>query len=199
MPASARTYWQSALPASRWLDSPTRFGLISRVLHWSMAALLFWQFAGMIVRLTVGRHPVTAFMVGSHKPMGVVLLILVLVRGAWGLYNISRRPPQASSLLGRLAALGHGALYALMLLVPTLAVLREYGSGEPFTPWGVPLFDGSAGEIESVTQLGDALHGELAWVLGALILGHILMVLLHQFLWRDATLSRMAGRGDSSQ
>lgn len=196
MPASARTYWQTP---SRWLDTAQRYGLISRALHWSMVALLFWQFAGMIVRLTLGRHPVTAFMVGTHKPIGVLLLILVVARGAWGLYNLRRRPAQATTLLGRLASLGHGALYALMLLVPTLAVLREYGSGKPFTPWGVPLFDGSAGEIASVKTLGDALHGELAWVLGALILGHILMVLLHQFLWRDGTLSRMAGRGDVQQ
>lgn len=199
MPASARTYWQTSTSTPRWLDSATRYGLLSRILHWSMAALLFWQFAGMIVRITVGRHPVTAFMVGTHKPLGVILLLLVLVRGAWGLYNLRRRPAQATTMLGRMAAMGHGALYALMLLVPTLAVLREYGSGKPFTPWGVALFDGSAGEIDALNRLGDALHGELAWVMGALILGHILMVLLHQFLWRDATLSRMAGRGDSPQ
>ena len=62
---------------SRWLDSPLRYGLVSRLLHWSMAALLLWQFASMAVKNIVGRHPLTAFMVGSHKPVGTLLMLLV--------------------------------------------------------------------------------------------------------------------------
>ena len=41
----------------------------------------------------------------------------------------------------------------------------------------------------------NAAHGLLAWTLLALIAGHVAMVLLHRFLWRDGTLARMAGRG----
>ena len=43
---------------------------------------------------------------------------------------------------GRAVAAGHGLIYLLMVLVPSLALLRQYGSGKPFTPYGVPVMPG---------------------------------------------------------
>jgi cytochrome b561 len=178
-----------------WLDTPQRYGLVSRALHWGMAALFLWQFAGMAVRITVGRHPVTAFMVGSHSGIGFLLLCLVLLRGAWGLANARRRPGHAPGLVGRLATLGHLALYALMLVVPSLALLRAYGSGRAFAPFGIPVFPGfEGGPIGWMTAPGHAAHGLLAWTLLALVAGHVAMVIVHRRLWRDDVLHRMAGR-----
>jgi cytochrome b561 len=37
------------------------------------------------------------------------------------------------------------------------------------------------------------VHGLLAWVLLAAIAGHILMVLVHRFIWKDDTVGRMIG------
>ena len=177
----------------RWLDSPLRYGLVSRLLHWAMAALLFWQFAGMAVRIVVGRHPVTAFMVGSHKPLGTLLMLLVLLRGAWGLSQWRRRPPHPRTLVGRGAAAGHAVLYALMLYVPAVALLREAGSGRGFAPFGIPLFPATGQEIAWMLAPANLSHGVLAWTLAALVAGHVLMVALHQLWWRDGTFARMAG------
>lgn len=181
----------TALP---WMDTPQRFGLVSRVLHWGMAALFLWQFMGMILKVTVGRTVVTGFFVGTHSSVGTLLLALVLVRGAWGLLNAKRRPNPDPGLLGRLATLGHLALYTLMMLVPALALLRSYGSGRAFAPFGLPLFSGfEGGPIGWMTAPGNAAHGLLGWVLLALIAGHVGMVALHRFVWRDDVLNRMAG------
>lgn len=177
-----------------WLDSPTRYGLISRVLHWGMAALFAWQFTGMALRLLLGRTPLTAIMVGSHAPIGTLLFALVLVRGAWGLYNLRRRPAHGTSVVGLLSRLGHAALYLLMLVVPALALVRQYGSGRAFAPFGIPLMEASE-RVESLMAPGNAAHGLLAWVLLALVAGHIGMVLVHRYRWRDDTLARMAGKG----
>ncbi|HWX50696.1 MAG TPA: cytochrome b [Roseomonas sp.] len=178
----------------QWRDTPSRYGLVSRTLHWGMALLFTWQFVGMLVRLTVGRSPLTAFMVGSHGGVGALLFLLVLLRGAWGLLNLRRRPPHAEGLSGRAARLGHLALYGLMLLVPALALLRQYGSGRAFAPFGLPLMPGFEGRIESLMAPANAVHGLLAWALLALAGGHITMALVHRFLWRDDVLARMAGR-----
>ena len=51
----------------RWADDGFRYGLITRALHWLMAGFLAWQFTGMAVKLIVGRAPITAFWVGTHK------------------------------------------------------------------------------------------------------------------------------------
>lgn len=177
-----------------WLDTPARYGLVSRALHWGMALLFAWQFAGMVVKVTAGRTPLTAFLVGTHASVGALLFLLILLRGAWGLYNLRRRPPHEPGPLGLAARLGHLALYALMLAVPALALLRQYGSGRAFAPFGIPLWPASGERMEALVAPANTAHGLLAWTLLALIGGHIAMVLLHRFLWRDGVLARMAGR-----
>ncbi len=180
--------------SSRWLDSPARYGVVTRLLHWGMAALFAWQFLGMGVKLALGRHALTAFLVGTHKPVGTLLMLLILARGVWGLSQWRRRPPHPPTWVGRAALAGHAALYALMAWVPTVALLREYGSGKGFAPWGVPLFPATGVKQAALMAPANLTHGVLAWTLLALVVGHVLMVALHHLLWRDTTLARMAGR-----
>lgn len=179
--------------SSRWLDSSTRYGLITRLLHWSIATLLAWQFAGMLIKITLGRHPVTAFMVGSHKPIGTLLMLLIAARALWAFSQWRRRPAHPPTLAGKAAAAGHAALYALMLYVPAVALLREYGGTRAFAPFGIPLFAERAQEISWMLAPANASHGLLAWVLLALIAGHVAMTALHHWWLRDDTLGRMTG------
>ncbi|MGE4338332.1 MAG: cytochrome b [Pigmentiphaga sp.] len=176
--------------AARWLDSPDRYGLVSRALHWGMAALFAWQFTGMVLRLLLGRTPVTAVMVGSHAPVGTLLLGLVLLRFLWAWGNRHRRPRHERTPAGRAAWLGHAVLYVLMVVIPLLALLRQYGSGRAFVPFGVPLMEASD-KIPWLMAPADAVHGWLAWLLLALIVGHVIMVLVHQYVWRDDIATRM--------
>ena len=152
-----------------WSDSPLRYGLVTRVLHWGMATLLAWQFLGMGVKLTLGRHPLTAFLVGTHKPIGTALMLLILLRGVWGLAQWRRRPPHPATRAGRLASLGHALLYALMLYVPMVALLREFGSGRGFAPWGIPLLPATGERIVQLMAPANLSHGLVAWTLLALI------------------------------
>ncbi|VXB76740.1 Cytochrome B [Luteimonas sp. 9C] len=179
---------------SRWIDSPLRYGLVTRLLHWGMAALFAWQFTGMGVKLILGKHPLTAFLVGTHKPVGTLLMLAILLRGAWGLSQWRRRPPHPRTAVGRLAGAGHALLYALMFYIPTVALLREYGSGRGFAPWGVPLLPQTGEQIAWMMAPANLSHGVLAWTLLAVIVGHVAMVALHHVVWRDTTLARMAGR-----
>lgn len=179
--------------AARWLDSPERYGWVSQALHWGMAALFAWQFTGMVLRLLLGRTPVTAVMVGSHAPVGTLLLGLVLLRLLWAWGNRHRRPPRERTPAGRAAWLGHAALYLLMIVIPLLALLRQYGSGRAFAPFGVPLMAASD-KLPWLMAPADAVHGLLAWLLLALVAGHVLMVLVHQYVWRDGIAGRMLPR-----
>lgn len=80
-----------------------------------------------------------------------------------------------------------------MLIVPALALLRQYGSGKPLDVFGVRLIEGGWAEVPWMTAPANAAHGLLAWVLLAAIAGHILMVLVHRFIWKDDTVGRMIG------
>jgi cytochrome b561 len=65
--------------ATQWRDDGFRYGAVTRALHWAIALLLTWQFTGMAVKLIVGKAPITAFWVGTHKGIGVVLLTLIVL------------------------------------------------------------------------------------------------------------------------
>ena len=177
-----------------WRDTHTGYGLVTRALHWGMAALILWQFVGMGLRLLLGRTPLVSFFVGTHAPVGTLLFALILLRGVWALANRGRRPSHGAGLVGMAAQAGHGLLYLMMLAIPSLALLRAWGGTRPFAPFGIPVFPGREAELSWATTPASLLHGELAWILGVLVLGHVAMVVLHERVWRDGTLARMAGR-----
>lgn len=172
-------------------DSTYRYGLISRGLHWGMALLLGWQFFTTTVRVLMEDSALDEFTWGTHKAAGTLLMTLILLRVIWALINYRQRPPALSMA----ARLGHWVLYALMLIIPLLALLRQYGSGREFAVFGLQLMSGFEGEIEALTAPGNLLHGWLGWTLLAMIIGHIGMTLYHR---RNATeqdvLPRMAGK-----
>lgn len=181
----------AALP---WRDTTQLYGRVTRLLHWSIAALMLWQFTGMGLRLMLGKTPLVGFFVGTHQKVGTVLFVLILLRVVWALANRRHRPDHGAGVLGLAARLGHLALYAVMVLVPALALIRAWGSERAFAPFGFQIFPAQTPEVAWTVTLGDLLHGELAWLMLALIAGHVLMVCLHEGLWRDGTLARMAGR-----
>lgn len=174
-----------------WRDSPMHYGRVSRALHWGMAGLLAWQFTSTLVRVLLSDTALDDFMWSTHRTTGVLLMSLVVLRVAWALYGAGSRPPAIS----RLALLGHGALYGLMIVVPLVALLRQYGSGRPLSTFGVTLMPGFEGErIDWMVNLGSTLHGLLGWTLLTLILGHVVMAALHRRRGEDV-IPRMIGSG----
>jgi cytochrome b561 len=158
-------------------DTTTRYGTLTRLLHWSMALLLLWQFLSAASHFLLEDTAVEAFFWPTHKPLGVLLLILIVIRLGWAAINVARRPAS----INLLAKLGHLGLYAFLLVIPVLGLLRQYGSGRAFEPLGIPLFPGFDGdEIAWMVEPGNALHGLLGWLLLAMIVGHIIMVIYHR-------------------
>jgi cytochrome b561 len=175
-------------------DTPNHYGSVTRLLHWTMALLLFWQLGGMIMKSVLGRVPLMKFWVGTHASVGALILALVVVRALWALRNRRRRPAYSSNAIGQAARIGHILLYLLMIVVPALALFRMAGSGKGVTLFGIEFAAPTGQEIAWMTAPANAVHGLLAWTLLALIAGHVAMVLVHRFGWRDDTLSRMLGR-----
>lgn len=102
-----------------WQNGPARFGRISRLLHWTMAALIL----GLLIlgtRLTTIQPGLAnLWLFGLHKTMGLLALGLALARLVW--HRISPPPPPlgpTSAWESRVARAVHGLLYLLMLLTP---------------------------------------------------------------------------------
>ncbi|KDM90545.1 cytochrome b [Photobacterium galatheae] len=158
-------------------DNHERYGNVSRFFHWGMTLLLSVQFLTAIARFLFEDSWLDELMWGIHKPLGFLLLLFVILRFAWALINLSRRPASVS----KAALIGHKALYVLMLVIPALAMMRQYGSGKAFSPLGLPLMDGfDTGKIDWMVGLGNLLHGELGWLLFAFVIGHVVMTVWHR-------------------
>lgn len=150
-------------------DTQARYGTISRLLHWG----IFLGYIGMFATaLTAKFNPDMRFLLQPHQGLGMAVLVLSVIRVIWAVINAKHRPQHDIK-----ARLGHFALYALMLAVPLLGVLRNIGreSGNAF-----------------LVGLGNNLHGELAIVLLLLIVGHIAMAVWHQ-IKGEKILNRMWG------
>lgn len=189
----------SPMPAaSRLWDSPAGYGPVTRALHWGMAVLFAWQFSGAILHVVADKTVVERLLWNTHYSVGFTLWLLVIVRGAWGLANLRRRPGHVGSPgMASAARLGHLALYVLMIAVPTLAILRAIGGTRGFSVYGVRLVAPGGEAIPALTAPGSALHALLGWTLLVLVAGHVAMAFWHGRVRRDPTLDRMIrGRSD---
>ena len=97
-----------------------RFTPTQRFLHWAMAvAILAMLFIGVGMVSTI--RPDYLPLVSIHKPLGIAILILALVRIAVRLRVGTPGLPRDLPALMKLAAqLSHDALYALMIAMPLI-------------------------------------------------------------------------------
>ncbi|WP_020187519.1 cytochrome b [Methylopila sp. 73B] len=178
------------------LDTPRRYGLVTRLFHGTLAALVLWQFAIVALYKIFGETPwlngIARF--GPHGYVGLAVLAIAVPRSLWRLSQLRRQPALETGALGRLARLSHLALHGLMIIVPALALVRIYGKGKGWEIGGVTLIPATGREEPWLIAAPDALHEPLSWALLALIAGHVGMALTHALLWRDGTLRRMFGR-----
>ena len=177
---------------AQFADNSDRYGLISRVLHWGMAALFAMQFASAVAHWALPRENTLRDALWSyHFSLGTTLFLLVLLRGVWGLWNLSRRPAE-SGPMGSLAKAGHAGLYALMVIVPMFKIIGSAGGTRGFSYLGIQIFPARETAIAWTETISD-LHGTLGWILAALVIGHIgAAVIWHHFIKRDGILKRMA-------
>lgn len=169
-------------------DSPERYGRVSIFLHWLMAVLIGWQLLKIGDRIGDGEHWIGQTLVPWHISIGTLLLCLIVLRTLWALSQRGHRPLQIPATAA-LVRIGHGLLYAGMVLMPVSGVLAMIGGGHGLTVFGLELV-GEGEEVPWMESLGD-LHSPIAWALLILIAGHTGIALIHHFIQRDDTLRRI--------
>jgi len=172
----------------------THFHPALRVVHWLMAALiLFMLLIGVAMVSTVSS--LHALLVSIHKPLGLMIMVLVLAR-LW-LRFCTAVPALPHSIPGwqrAMAHLSHWALYAMMLAQPLIGWAMLSAAGYPVTLGGglvlppiVPINNGSYALLRS-------LHSIVALLLFLTIMVHLAAALLHVLILRDGVFASMAGK-----
>ncbi|CAO1668890.1 cytochrome b [Salinicola sp. NYA28a] len=167
-------------------DSRERYGAISRLLHWATALLVTLQLTSVYMSRWQPGNWLSQYVQPWHMTIGVTVLALVVVRLLWLCRQMRHRPPHQS----KAALLGHVFLYVVLLMVPLSGLLQGYG---------VQLFGHlvTKGLDTPLAEAAQALHGLFAYVLTALVMGHVFMVLFHHLIRRDGTLKRMVGKANT--
>lgn len=170
-------------------NGPDSFGLVTRLIHWVMAALVIVMLA-LGLRLENMQPALSNLWLYSlHKSLGLIVLTLVILRLLW--HRISPPPrPAGGGWQGRLARIVHAALYLLLLAMPLSGWIASSASGLDilfFDRWVVPPV---APVSESIEARGFALHGAMGFALMALVGLHIAGALKRE-MEGEGTLRRM--------
>lgn len=173
-------------------DTKERYGVVSRLFHWGIALLVFWQLLKIFDRINEGEHWVGQTLVPYHISIGVLILVLAVFRIAWALGQRNNRPeaPPPPSM-AFLARAGHFLLYAGLLLMPLTGIAIMVGNGYGLEVFGIELVAGGGDKIQWLADLGGALHSPVAWLLLVMVVGHAGMALVHHFVRKDGVLKRM--------
>jgi cytochrome b561 len=169
-----------------------RFTAVQRLLHWLMAVcILAMLFIGVGMVSTI--MPKYLTLVSIHKPLGIAILVLALVRLAVRLrYGAPPLPADLPEPMKLAAHLSHYAFYLLMIGLPLIGWAMLSAAAYPIVLFGGLRLPPILPQSDSLhAMLWDA-HFYLAFAFFALILLHLAAALFHALVRRDGVFDAMA-------
>ncbi|MFM0292672.1 cytochrome b/b6 domain-containing protein [Paraburkholderia sp. RL17-383-BIF-A] len=168
-----------------------RFTPLQRALHWLMAiCILAMLFIGVGMVSTI--RPDYLSLVSIHKPLGIVILVLALIRLV--VRFMRGAPPLPASMpepMKLAARLSHLAFYLLMIGLPLIGWGMLSAADYPVVVFGIHLPSFLPHSDALHTLLWNA-HRTLALCFFALIVLHLAAALLHALVRRDGVFQAMA-------
>jgi cytochrome b561 len=173
--------------------SSTQFVLAARVLHWLMAIMILSMLfigVGMVASVSE-RHD---WLVRIHKPLGIAILVLAVVRLIVRLRNPPPPLPSDLPAIQKFAAhASHWLLYVLMIVLPLVGWAMLSAGGYPVMlseSLRLPPIFPVSGPAFAILRHA---HAWLAIVLLLTFLAHVGAALYHGLIRRDGVLSSMTG------
>jgi cytochrome b561 len=168
----------------------TRYHPTLVVLHWLSAVLLLLALGmgSQVLAELPNTAPDKLGALKGHMLLGGVILLLTLTRLL--VRQMTAHPPAARSGMAwadRLAPQMHGALYVLVLIMVGSGIAMSLTFDLPSVVFG------GQGSLppDFHVALARRVHGAASKLLGVFILLHVAAALFHQFVKRDALLTRM--------
>ena len=169
----------------------TQFALQSRILHWLMAAMLLAMLfigAGMVASLE-NYHALVAI----HRPLGIAILILAVIRLVNRLLTkLPPFPPTMSREERFIASSSERLFYALMITLPLVGWGMLSAGHYPIVMFGPVVLPPILPADPTLYAILRKAHTILAYLLFLTFLAHLGAVLLHTLIVRDRLLDRMA-------
>ena len=175
------------------------FSATQRALHWLMAIMvLAMLFIGVAMVSTL--KPGFLVLVAIHKPLGIAILALALLRLAVRLRLGAPPLPDDLPWPQVLAArLSHIVLYALLIAMPLVGWGMLSAGGYPIVLYGSLHLPAILPHDDRLHALLLTTHIVLAYMFFATILLHVAAALFHALIRRDGVFRAMAGVGSRNQ
>ena len=168
-----------------------QFNVRMRVLHWLMAA-------AVLTMLGIGVAMVASLadyhrLVSIHRPLGILILILVVIRFVNRLFSTLPPFPASMSSQERLAATASEVLlYGLLFVQPLVGWALLSAAGYPIVLWGSLHLPPILPHSVMLYAILRKTHTVLAYLLFMAFLAHFGAVLFHTLVVRDGLFNRMA-------
>jgi cytochrome b561 len=171
--------------------NPAQFALLSRLLHWIMAAILLAMlFIGAAMVASLGNYH---WLVAVHRPLGIMILILAIVRVINRMFTtLPPFPPTMSARERLLASASERLLYTLMFALPLVGWGMLSAGHYPIVMFGSVHLPPILPANPTLYAVLRKAHTLLAYLLFATFLAHLGAVLFHTLIIRDRLLNRMA-------
>ena len=168
-----------------------RFALLSRILHWVMAAMLLAMlFIGVSMVASLGDYH---RLVAVHRPLGIMILVLAAIRLANRRFTeLPPFPPTMSRRERFVASSSERLLYALMFALPLVGWGMLSAGHYPIVMFGSVHLPPILPARPMLYATLRKAHTILALLLFATFLAHLSAVLFHTLIVRDRLLDRMA-------
>lgn len=184
--------------ASPFVNTPSRYGIVTRSFHWLTALLIVTLIPlGIIANglpyETNAELAQKALLFSLHKTLGVTVFFVALARIGWAISQPKPAPLHPNRKAETfLAALVHWLLYASLVLVPLTGWIHHAattGFAPIWWPFGQSLPFVPKDDVTAHTFA--ALHIIFERVLVLSILLHVIGALKHHVIDKDTTLRRM--------
>jgi cytochrome b561 len=169
----------------------TQFALQSRILHWVMAAMLLTMlFIGVTMVASLGNYHA---LIAVHRPLGILILILAIVRLINRLCTtLPPFPPTMSQRERWIASASEKLLYTLMIALPLVGWSMLSAGHYPIIMFGPVHLPPILPASPTLFAILRKTHTVLAYLLFFTFLSHLSAVLFHTLIIRDRLLHRMA-------
>ena len=167
----------------------TEYGIISKLLHWISAILLFIQIPLGFYLVDLDFGPERLTVEDIHVTMGLSIFYLVILRLLYKIFNPTPKlEPSVFKGQKFLAKLNHILLYVTIISITISGILKKLFNGETL----MIIFKKI--KIQDNFELGELfydIHVISNYILIVLIIIHILAVVTHKLFFNDNLLKKM--------
>jgi len=174
-------------------DDQQRYGLVTQILHWGMAALIISTFISGEIFVDAAREEKVVIL-NRHATLAILFIGFLVVRVFW---RTSQTNPDEVNQ-NKLLVLAHKAavlaLYGLPVALAITGALTVQTAGYAVPFFGQELIVGVLGEDKELHDVLQLVHNVLTKLIVVVFLSHVLAAFWHQFIKRDGVLARMLPR-----